>query len=334
MPKISQSEIIHKMSNEFRRSICLYPKSHGLSCSKKIISSHTIQKAKAISPLKNINNEVMTFHRTDGYEPKFIGWNKASTYNGFCGVHDKSIFLPIEDFEISPTQEQLFILAYRSFCHEFYQKSASLRAQPYIIESRLQGHSYAEQQEMLEFFSAAYDGAIKGQHEMDKVKNEIFDLAFSSKNYNDFCSLYIEFSGTQILAGCGAFTPDYDVWNNSIQNLYKLETPASHISINVLNEGSKIIFSLYWPKIFNEATIFVKSFLEQDKISYGKLAVEIAFGYIENVYFSDFWWNHLAPNEKYEIGCIAKDIFYMQGMPRLSFTPNDWVVNKVLRSGF
>ncbi len=111
-------------------------------CSKKIINAHTISKSSSLKEIAE-NGHVM------GAKPTLtsliksggkltlskIGIKKASTFTGFCSVHDKEIFSPLEDEPIVLSDQQLFFLAYRGMCRESYQKGLNVETASLMKEA-------------------------------------------------------------------------------------------------------------------------------------------------------------------------------------------------------
>ncbi len=102
-------------------------------CSENIIDAHTISMSSNMKLIKGIiakNEKVYTLSERildNAQTERFledIGWSKASTFNGFCGHHDRTTFLSIEDnhpFEIEKL-EHLFLQSYRSFAYGYHKK--------------------------------------------------------------------------------------------------------------------------------------------------------------------------------------------------------------------
>jgi len=102
------------------------------NCSSQIKKAHSIQKEKILVQLEETINKNRVFYSFDstktdenfntiGFIP--IGKKKASIFTGFCGFHDSKLFSPIENFDLKFTQEQKFLISYRSFAHSFHQIS-------------------------------------------------------------------------------------------------------------------------------------------------------------------------------------------------------------------
>lgn len=335
-PHTPYGRIEHEMRKEFKRPTCLCPEKYKDKCSKKKIFAHSVQRSKALGPIRNKKNEVLTFYQSneDVPVPKRIGWKKASTFRGFCDFHDKSIFSEVEDNSIEPNLKQLFILGYRGICHELYQKSAGLRSRIKTLEYLADGSLPLWLTGDASYLLSSYEGLKKGKSEVEDLKVNIFDPALSERKYKDFSSLYIEFSGMQMMAACGAISPDFDVNGNSIQRLYRMDNSVQHMAINILNDGDKIIFSLLWPRHFEKCEIFSRSLVRLPEPDIVKKVVAITFGYLENVYFSDEWWSGLGEEEKREVFSLAKSIFYTIETPNLSFVPNDWTINNLIENYF
>ncbi|MCX2834477.1 SEC-C domain-containing protein [Microbulbifer thermotolerans] len=323
-----------EMRKEFKKPICLCPEKYKDYCSKKKIFAHSVQRSKALGPIRNIKNEVLTFYQSSGYLPKLIGWKKASTFRGFCGFHDKTIFAEVEDNSVEPTLKQLFILGYRGICHELYQKSAGLRSRIATLKYLANGSLPLGLRENASYLLSSYEGLKKGEAEIENLKVNIFDPAFVEKRYKDFSSLYIEFSGMQMIAACGAISPDFDVVGNSLQFLYRIDLAAQYMAINILNDGGKIKFSLLWPKSFDKCEAFSRSLVSLSEPDLVKKVVAIIFGYLENVYFSESWWSQLKEEEKKEVIFLAKSVFYTIDTPNLSFAPNDWEISCLVENYF
>ncbi len=109
-------------------SICLHP-----GCSEKAISSHSIQEA-LLRTIADTNNQVtqvtvdVKFNPKGDITPKAapIYIRRASTFAGYCNIHDTEVFKPIEDGEINPdNDEQNFVLTLRAIARECFVQHAN-----------------------------------------------------------------------------------------------------------------------------------------------------------------------------------------------------------------
>lgn len=104
---------------------CSYP-----GCNKPAINSHVLQKNGILNGIQNsghirvseadfINPELFYFKRK--------GINKSFTFKGFCSDHDKTIFSPIEDYEINfEDYKSQLLFTYRTVLNERYKKEVML----------------------------------------------------------------------------------------------------------------------------------------------------------------------------------------------------------------
>lgn len=100
---------------------CLAP---GPVCREKAIRAHSVQNARTMDLLAR-NGHVkaiklaIEWNRGPAVRFEDVGRNLASTFEGFCGAHDTSLFLPIDTRPFDPNDaEQLFLIAYRSIARE------------------------------------------------------------------------------------------------------------------------------------------------------------------------------------------------------------------------
>jgi len=114
-------EIDAEFRKAFSKKYCLHPQSSSSVCSQYIVKAHSVSVS---SNLKNIaeNGHVLRFY----FRPKApvearkrmtaqsIGVNKASTFTGFCKVHDSLTFACIDKPVGLLTPKHYFLLAYRA----------------------------------------------------------------------------------------------------------------------------------------------------------------------------------------------------------------------------
>lgn len=96
-----------------------------MSCTNTAIRAHSVQKSTALSFIEEHGHVCGLKMKIHDGEPlcefEKIGRNNASTFTGFCNVHDTEIFLPIETKPLDLNDaEQLFLIAYRSITRELH----------------------------------------------------------------------------------------------------------------------------------------------------------------------------------------------------------------------
>jgi hypothetical protein len=120
-PRNTLAPIYRAMKNAFKET-CLA--SHLSNCGKKVVRAHTVQLA-AFKKLAE-DGHVYSFDwlRNKGTRiwPTKIGIRRATAMTGFCDVHDRLLFEPIENKPFKATTEQCFLFHYRAVAHGFYQR--------------------------------------------------------------------------------------------------------------------------------------------------------------------------------------------------------------------
>lgn len=113
-------------------------------CNNEPIKAHSIQNSRVLEMLCSNGHVIMPqekiVHKGEipivGFTE--VGRNKASIFTGLCENHDKGIFSPIDDFEMSlDNSQQLFLLAYRSVFKKFYMLSLGAKIANSIYEDQV-----------------------------------------------------------------------------------------------------------------------------------------------------------------------------------------------------
>ena len=118
--KGSISAFVQSMKFTFNK--CLDP---SMQCQSKAIRAHSVQNSAALEYIAEKDHVYELRMRLSGGEPEClftrIGRNSASTFTGFCGVHDTKIFAPIDTHPVNVRdREHLFLLAYRAVTRELH----------------------------------------------------------------------------------------------------------------------------------------------------------------------------------------------------------------------
>lgn len=102
-------------------------------CSGKIVHAHSIQRGKILEYIAD-NGEVYHLGVAPSGDMMSMssvlvkeGIKKFSTFTGFCGGHDKTLFQSIEDVGFVATPKQLDIYAYRAAAKELHSNLESKR---------------------------------------------------------------------------------------------------------------------------------------------------------------------------------------------------------------
>ena len=153
-------------------------------CSKNIINAHTISKSGSLKEISE-NGHVMgtkpslsSLIKSEGkLTLEKVGINKASTFTGFCSVHDKNIFSPLEDQEINLSDKQLFLLAYRGFCRELFWKDQNKETASLMRQSDRGLDPMA--QAMIQSIAGNFDGGVDlAIRDLELIKKAMDQISF------------------------------------------------------------------------------------------------------------------------------------------------------------
>ena len=338
---IRSYEVSHSISRifaEFKTKTdhkeCMHPEASKETCSKKIINAHTIQKNGPLKYIVDDTNHVYSFgvDQNGTEEISKLGWQKASTFKGFCGKHDKELFSVIEDTPYTNGQEQNFIAGYRAYALEYFKKISVIKAVPFMRENLDRGMTYEDQVEFQQTLHAMKLGFFKGIDDF-KETLDIFDDSYKLQTFNEFESAAIYFTGELNLVVSGCFTPEFTLEGEKVQSLDRDSRFVENIAINTLSteHGFAIVFS--WPSQFTKCTRFIDSLLNIEHQLLPSRLVELIFSYIENSYFTMDWLNGLEDEKRVTIESMARNP--NQYGDAVEFTNNEytnWQISGVQRN--
>ncbi|WP_236979856.1 hypothetical protein [Membranihabitans maritimus] len=189
-----ESEILREMSDaqkqfskDSRIKSCYHYDND--NCGDKIIQAHSLQRNGVLSLVEsdvNGNQKVLCFKNPTvngfgqyiGLTP--IGKKNASTFFGFCSVHDKGVFQPIEDQEIDiSSDEHCFLLIYRGAAKEYHQKIEELKGFKENDRFNSPGMEFEQTSRVI-----GTETAIREAEDVKKILNEILkNRDFSKLDY-------------------------------------------------------------------------------------------------------------------------------------------------------
>lgn len=269
-------------------------------CSKNIINAHTISKSGSLSEISE-NSHVM------GTKPSLaglirnqgqltlekVGINKASTFTGFCSIHDKNIFSPIEDELITLNDKQLFLLAYRGMCRELFHKELSTETANLMREAdRGQNKKFQNfVQNQANLFEKGVDLALRDLRYM-KAK---MDSILINENYKNLSHCIFELSETPKILVSAMIAPEMDFNGNEIQQIGIQEEVYSYIFFNCISYDGRGCFVFSWLVEHDlNCGKFIKSLLELNNDQISDALVRFCYSFSENTWASPSWWDSLT----------------------------------------
>lgn len=318
---------------------CLHPRTAIDACNK-IVSAHTIQRSSVLGRLVDRTNHVRSFYRPELDETKGglrlhrIGWREASTFTGFCSKHDNLVFKPLEKSAFTGSPEQCFLIGYRALCHEIYQKTGLLKADPILRSLVDRGVPPEVQREIQEMWTALEAGTRSGLEDFEKLKG-VMDEQLLSGMYSGWSRAVVNFRGELCVASTGAVSPNRDFENQQLQVLHDREAEMQELPFGIVAtpEGGAAVF--LWKSGQAAPEAFVDSLLRKGNERLPSLIVQFMFAYIENTYFSDEWWWSMPQIHRDHLESLAaiSNAYYADfNYSYWRFVP--WEVLSVVRDSF
>jgi hypothetical protein len=231
---------------------------------------------------------------------ELVGIGNASVFTGFCSTHDALIFRPIDQEDLTPTQEQAFLLHYRALCRELYVKRASLSTNE-LIRDTDRGKSIYAQRYIQKFVTTRNLGIKAALRELEQQKKEC-DRMLLTKEYKDYRGCAIRFANTPTLACAGLTQPMYDFAGSVLQEMSDVDKQLSQLSFTLLPTETGGLASFGWLKDSDAVcAAFVTSFLSLSDENKSNAIVQFISDSFENHVAQPDWWESLSDELKSEI---------------------------------
>lgn len=290
-------------------------------CSNRIIKAHSVQNNKILNAISQDGMVLMFDHDVNDemalhskMKPK--GRKGATTFTGFCGHHDTTIFNPIENFDYEKgNKEQDFLFAYRALAKEYHSKKSVgniyrhmltlLREERYEeINKRFTGDNIPSEEHkffMQELFSTNLVGNEDAEQRFERFKGWANNW-LNAGEFNNIVTHTLEFEEEYHLAVSSTTYIERDLNNNIINELSDWETMLAPLFITVFPQNGKTYVLLSHFARNNRryrrfAEQIVNSNIEEQKI----IISNIILAYIENFAFSPTKWDGMSKESRDEI---------------------------------
>lgn len=306
------SFILKSVRDNYKHSFCFLNNSE---CSDKIIQAHSIQNSRY---LKNIsdNGNVYAFQKSDEdifkLEMIEIGRGKASTFPGFCGYHDSTIFSSLENQEFNPNNlMHSFLLYYRAFAREFHAKQYLYESIKYLLNIFNDKTAHDKffikgkpTEKMLNSMISSYNSAFKGTQDSinsGKELREVLNISLRDQRFDRVFSKVIEIKGFLPITASSFFYPDYNTDGVKINFMEDISKKIYPMSISVLPEKDKGLTYCILSTYKKNKHLYEKSFIDlsrKKEIELKKMISSILLVFCENLYINPTYWNNLSDDTK------------------------------------
>ena len=304
---VSRAEALQGFFSSFSAKECLCPDDWKSQCSGNIVRAHSLSRRNALRAVTEAGH-VFSFTPDWGqvfHKSQFVFKEKsareASTFTGFCGYHDNTIFASLDRQDFDGSAELTVLSAYRTLCREIFVKTAHLRTTE-LAKTMDRGSLPVEQLLLQEAVSGVASGVESALFELKDIRAQ-FETALKTYDYSSFgyCNFY--FRRAPDLVSAGGFNPSHTVSGAFLQDLGNLATYSQNVFLSVLPSADGFWASFLWPRGYELIDEFVKD-VEQSYATVGGIYA-VALAHIENTFLRPTFWKGLSTAHKNRFKFLA-----------------------------
>ena len=301
--RVTFEEILKGQKAAASLQLCLAQGLDATPCAGGIVKAHSLSRKASLERVAR-NKHVYGFRGafTDLVggnrkpAPRLVGVRQASTFTGFCEQHDVKLFRPVDAQALVPTNEQLWLLSYRSLSREIFGKTVLRRNAPLMREAdrgKTLSHQVATQLTAMKFEDVVRGGLADLVHQQ-KAWHEVIE----QKAYQRVSYLLIRFDSTPDVVCSGVSQPNQDFTDRTLLRLDLPETRQDSVAFAVLPTETGAIAFFSWLDEFKEAEEFVRSLVDLPENRICNQLVRYAFETFDDVWLGPDWWEALPESER------------------------------------
>lgn len=281
---------LSKLLRKARFKECFYP-DHS-QCSDNIGHSHSLQRRRILSKIQEDGKVIMPIIKPN--LTMEFGLKEATTFQGFCGRHDKVIFQPIEDSEFDKSQKHAFLFTYRTLAAGYHLKQEGINFGRLLLKSTYYPDELKDILEQRLFYDNLFIRNIREE-------KKLFDIAILKENYDALTNVIWEFDRGINFAATGIEALRYDLDGRLIQDIRDENCYAKHIYLTVFPASNKSYAIISWLKsndsLFESFHDKLNSITEKEKINFINYTLPIMS---KNIAIKPSSWDKLSLNQKEE----------------------------------
>lgn len=293
-----------KFRKEFGVRDCLVPDELKSDCSGTIIKVHTVPKSGSLKQIARNGHlysikpspENIQMHK-GRILPEILGINEASTFTGFCSVHDNTIFTKLEDQPFIGTQEQCFLLGYRAIARELFTKKAAGALQP-LLRQADKGKSLHEQMSIQAFANLVGTGVSTGLNDIELHKSS-YDQVLLGQDFRNVRACIISLDSPPPVMCSGGTFLEQDFNGNDLQDVGNLTITLDLITFTSFYGGTNGVVVFTWlPQSDSTCLRFIESLNSLSQSEMGSALTRFFFEFCENLHIRPDWWEGLAQSSR------------------------------------
>lgn len=275
---------------------CSVPESLLHECSNKIIKAHTVSKSSSLKAIAKDGHVLkisvdLQFNAAPKIILEEVGINNASTFSGFCSVHDKKIFSPIEDQPFNSSPLHCFLVTYRGIAKELFSKDYASKT--FELMKTLDGGKSLPQQVAIQAASSSLgNNNSLTIGDLRQIKSKLNTMLIHN-DYSDLNYTVFTLESPPPIMGSAMVGPTFDFDGQKAQDISNDKNSVpDYIAINSFSSEGKGYIVLSW---LSEHSLtcnkLIRQFLDKKLTADSLAAFTILL--IENFYVSPVWYSSL-----------------------------------------
>lgn len=288
----------------FSKKVCIVPDQWKNDCVGPPIRAPTVPKSSSLKKIArngHVYGYVPAFAKLTQHggrvPPELVGINKASTFTGFCGKHDTTLFAPLETMEFRASPHQCFLLGYRALALEVNTKEASAALSDVRRRSdkgRTEDEQFAIQSHNFSLDVGLAAGLRDNEHHLNEMDGYLLRNDFGSVR-----AYVIQLREPPPVMCSGGIFPEQTFDGEQLHDLSDPSERGNLLSISSFWGGLDGYVVLSWlPDSDIICVPFVASLSAIPDSSLGAALLRLFFEYLENIYMSPDWWEALDESKR------------------------------------
>jgi hypothetical protein len=271
-----------------KNSIASTKTCYWVGCNNKPIKAHAISKSRLLSKIAEKGMVMfMNPESKNGFELVSTGQAKATTFPGFCDLHDK-IFLPVDNQDYEYSDIQNFLFANRAAAMEYIHKRATTVAVEELLKGPLDPIVKIGLEMNLELANLTVQEAEQARR--------IFKDLYEKQNYHAIGTKLIVIDGVLPVVCSAAFYFELDERGNTINDTIgeesKNKLDISYMTLFPQNGKTYCIIS-YMNKARKKFS-FLDKFVNATNHEKQILVSNLLVSYTESFAVSPMYWEEMG----------------------------------------
>lgn len=297
-------------------------------CGQKIVQAHSIQKALFKKHAKN--GHIYLFEVFTGKHdsekrlwPELIGINEATTFSGFCDVHDSQTFSPIDNSPFLNIPEHKFLYHYRAFAQTYYGRAHKFR----VVESAFKELAAKVPAAEIESLAEKVRSNRQDVSELEP-KRRVYQEQLRAKSWPDIEGYAFEGEPMPDILMTEYFGPRKNFQGRIIQDCKSL-APLRWVSMTVSASNDRAVFLLCGEKGCPILRELADSFRKVAPTARTRAILTYVFCHFENFILLPKWWESLSKDVQLQFVNAYAGRYYPRELPDTC----DWKLKEIASQG-